>query len=117
MMDSVLNVGVNDIVVQRLIDLTLNPRFAYDVQKRFLQIFGTVVMKVSKESYLKITNEAKARDGVSKDSQLSVAALQYIVREFKKLVEIPADPFEQLKLTIDSIFCSWLCPRLPSNIL
>lgn len=111
MMDSILNIGVNDVVIRRLIDQTMNARFAYDVQKRFLQMFGIVVRKVPREDFLKIVTEAKARDGVSKDSELSTQALQHIIHEFKKLVEIPEDPFEQLKVAIESIFGSWLSPR------
>jgi pyruvate, orthophosphate dikinase len=108
MMDSILNIGVNDLVIRRIRDQTMNPRFAYDVQKRFLQMFGTVVRKVAKEDFLKVTIEAKARDGVSTDSELSTEALQHIVQEFKKLVDVPDDPFEQLKVAVEAIFGSWL---------
>jgi pyruvate, orthophosphate dikinase len=107
MMDSILNIGVNDVVIRRLLDQTMNPRFAYDVQKRFLQMFGTVVRKVSNENFLKIIVEAKARDGVTKDSELSTQALQQVIQEFKKLVDVPDDTFEQLKLAVEAIFGSW----------
>jgi pyruvate, orthophosphate dikinase len=108
MMDSILNIGVNDSVIQRLVEQSVDPRFAYDVQKRFLQMFGTVVRQVPKEEFLKIVNEEKAHDGVVKDSELSVKSLQNIIHEFKKLVDVPDDPFEQLKVAIESIFGSWM---------
>jgi pyruvate, orthophosphate dikinase len=111
MMDSVLNIGVNDVIVQRLLDQSSDPRFAYDVHKRFLQMFGTVVRKVPKEEFTKIVNETKARDGIVKDSELSAQSLQNIIDQFKKLVEVPDDPFQQLKVAIESIFGSWLTPR------
>lgn len=110
-MDSILNIGVNDVVIRRLLDQTKNPRFAYDVQKRFLQMFGTVVRKVSKEDFVKIITEAKARDGVTKDSELSTQALQHAIQEFKKLVDVPDDPFEQLTVAVEAIFGSWLESR------
>jgi pyruvate, orthophosphate dikinase len=111
MMDSVLNVGVNDLVVQRLTSMTSNPKFALDVQRRFLQMFGSVVLNVPKEKYLKILADMKAREGVSKDYELSAQALQSVVNDFKLLGEVPSDPFEQLKMTVFAIFDSWLNPR------
>lgn len=113
-MDSVLNVGVNDTVIQRLISITSNPKFAFDVQRRFLQQFGTVVLNVSKDKYLKILDDTKSREGVSKDTELSSQALQSIIEDFKRLGEVPNDPFEQLKMTVSAIFDSWMNPRSSS---
>lgn len=115
MMDSILNIGVNDDVIQRLIDITLNPRFGYDVQKRFLQMFGTIVLKVPKENYQIIIDEEKARDGISNELELSIEALQNIIQKFKKLVDIPTSPFIQLTMAIESIFCSWYSARYNSS--
>lgn len=114
-MDSILNVGVNDSVIQRLISITSNPKFAYDVQRRFLQQFGTVVLKISKDKYVKILDETKSREGVSRYTELSSQALQSIVHEFKQLGEIPSDPFEQLKMTVKAIFNSWSDTRYPTE--
>jgi pyruvate, orthophosphate dikinase len=111
MMDSILNIGVNDAVIQRLLEQTADPRFAYDVQKKFLQMFGTVVRQVPNEEFLKIVNEEKAHDGVVKDSELCAKSLQNIIHEFKKLVDVPDDPLEQLKVAIESIFGSWMSSR------
>jgi pyruvate, orthophosphate dikinase len=74
-------------------------------------MFGIIVRKVPKEDFLKIVNEAKDRDGIQKDSDLSAQSLQNIIEQFKKIVDVPDDPFQQLKLAIESIFGSWLTPR------
>lgn len=110
-MPSVLNVGVNDFVVQRLTAITSNPKFALDVQRRFLQMFGTVVLNISQEKYSKILADTKVKEGVTMDDELSTKALQSIVNDYKLLGEVPNDPFEQLKMTINAIFDSWLNPR------
>ena len=110
-MDSILNVGVNSEIIQRLAAVTANPRFAYDLHRRFLQMYGTIVMKVPTESYTQILDEYKARDGVSHDSELSEESLQRIILRFEDLAAVPTDPHEQLRRAIEAIFCSYYSPR------
>ena len=114
-MDSVLNVGVNDDVVQQLMEVTGNVRFALDVQRRFLEQFGTIVFKISKHLYKNILKEAKAHDGVSREGDLSIEALRGVVAGYKKLADIPTRPFDQLKLAIEAVFTSWHSARYISR--
>mmetsp|Transcript_8151 Transcript_8151/g.12169 ORF Transcript_8151/g.12169 Transcript_8151/m.12169 type:complete len:747 (-) Transcript_8151:392-2632(-) len=111
MMDSVLNLGINEEVVRKIITVTGNPRFAFDVQRRFLQQYGTVVLKVPKSHYSDIVYEAKAHDGVAFDCDLSYEALKNIVDEFLKITDVPHDPMEQFRRAVEAIFCSWYSPR------
>ena len=116
-MDSVLNVGVNDDVVQQLMEVTGNVRFALDVQRRFLEQFGTIVFKISKHLYKNILKEAKAHDGVSREGDLSIEALRGVVAGFKKLADIPTRPFDQLNLAIEAVFSSWHSARYNPSLV
>lgn len=110
-MDSLLNVGINDEVVQRLISNTANPKFALDLHRRFLQMYGTIVMKIPKEKYLNIIEEERALEGVALESDLGIVSLQNLIRKFKEVAEVPSDPYEQLRRSIEAIFCSFYSPR------
>jgi pyruvate, orthophosphate dikinase len=111
-MDTVLNVGINDhvleLIVQRSDGFT---RFAYDLYRRFLQMFGHIVMKVDQVEYQNLLEEALARDGVHSDEYLTKESLKFLVDEYKKLAPIPQDPYVQLQMTIEAIFCSWNTKR------
>jgi pyruvate,orthophosphate dikinase len=113
MMDTILNLGLNDQVVEGLAKLTNNPRFAYDSYRRFIQMFSDVVMQQEKSKYERILDEVKAKKGVQFDKDLSAEDLKEIVAMFKKLYlkgqgeEFPQDPKVQLIEAVKAVFRSW----------
>lgn len=115
MMDSILGVGINDEVVELLVQLTANPKFAYDMHRRFLHMYGNVVLKVPNESYTRIMDEMKASEGVSLDSDLTAESLQHIVQKYKALADVPSDPYDQLRGALEAVFCSFYAPRYVSS--
>lgn len=119
-MDTVLNVGMNDHVVETIVQRSDGyQRFAYDIYRRFLHMFGHVVMKVDQKEYQKLLQEALARDNAPSDEFLSRESLKFLVEEYKKLAPIPQDPYVQLQMTVEAIFCSWNTKRfsLPFFVL
>ncbi len=117
MMDTVLNLGLNSEVVQGLIIKTENERFAWDAYRRFIQMFGDVVMNVEREKFDHILDHKKEQVGAKQDTDLSPNDLKDIVRLYKKVYqeqtgeEFPDDPYQQLFKTIDAVFNSWNNPR------
>ncbi len=117
MMDTVLNLGLNEATLQGLIKLTGNERFGWDAYRRFIQMFGRIVMEVSGERFDHALEEAKAKHGAKQDTDLDAAALQALVTEFKAIVkadtgrDFPEDPNEQLDLAIKAVFASWFGKR------
>lgn len=111
MMSTVLNVGLNDAKVEQLAATSNNRRFALDCYRRFLQMFGDVVLGMNTEVYEKIIQDAKDRRGVENDALLRTEDLQSIVDQFKQLVTIPDDPWIQLEMAIEAVFKSWNTPR------
>lgn len=113
MMDTVLNLGLNDRTVQGLIKKTRNERFAYDAYRRFVQMFGDVVLGVEHSSFEKALEAKKHSKGVSQDTELKAADLIELVAEFKGIIKdakgmrFPEDPIEQLYSAIDAVFDSW----------
>jgi pyruvate,orthophosphate dikinase len=115
MMDTVLNIGLNDKTAQGMIALTKNERFVYDAYRRLIQMFGTVVMGLEKDPFENALKDAKSRAGLaeSEDSKLSAADLKELVKTFKAIVkkhggrDFPADPIEQLRLATEAVFRSW----------
>jgi len=113
MMDTVLNLGLNDKSVQGLAKKTNNERFAYDSYRRFIQMFGNVVMKIEHKSFEDILEKIKETKGVKYDVELTTEELKEIINEYKKVVyektgkEFPQNPEEQLFLAIDAVFDSW----------
>ena len=113
MMDTILNLGLNDEVVEGLANLTNNPRFAYDSYRRFIQMFSDVVMQQDKSKYERILDEIKEKKGVKFDKDLSADDLKEIVKLFKKLYkegqkqEFPQDPKVQLIEAVKAVFRSW----------
>jgi len=113
MMDTVLNLGLNDETVQGLIKKTDNPRFGYDAYRRFVSMFGSVVLKVNRDRFEQALEQKKQSLGVYSDTALPVQALVALVQEYKKIIlketesPFPEDPFEQLRLGIDAVFNSW----------
>ena len=113
MMDTVLNLGLNDVTVEGLAESTQNPRFAYDSYRRFIQMYANVVMDIDGHHLEDHLERTKEREGVYSDSELSVDALKALVETYKKAVvaaagrPFPQDPMEQLWLSIDAVFRSW----------
>ena len=117
MMDTILNLGMNDSVAEGMVKLTRNPRFVFDAYRRLITMFADVVMGLDRRKFDAIYDEAKEREGVKADTELSEKALRWVVEEQKKLYlkeigkAFPVDPFEQLKLAIIAVFNSWNTPR------
>jgi pyruvate,orthophosphate dikinase len=113
MMDTVLNIGLNDEVVEGLIEQTQDPRFVYDAYRRLVQMYGTVVLGVADEPFEEILAAHRAQRGVSNDADLPVEALKAITAEFREIVlkqagrPFPSDPIEQLRLATVAVFKSW----------
>lgn len=113
MMDTVLNLGLCDATLPGIIEKTSNERFAYDSYRRFIQMFGNVVMGIDGEHFEKILEQVKEKVGVKIDTELSAKDLQEVValykEEFKKQTgeELPQDPRKQLQKAIDAVFLSW----------
>lgn len=117
MMDTILNLGLNDETVEGLAKASGNPRFAWDSYRRFLQMFSDVVMGMN-GSMLEVTLEdLKADKGYHEDTQLTVEDLKVLVKKFKDLVKsttgqaFPTDPWEQLWQAVSAVFRSWHTPR------
>ena len=118
MMDTILNLGLNDISVEGLAKKTNNYRFAYDSYRRFIQMYSDVVMEVNKSFFEKIIDELKEEKGVVYDTELDVEDLKELVRRFKKVYsdhmngeEFPQDAKEQLMGAVKAVFKSWDNPR------
>ncbi len=117
MMDTVLNLGLNDRTVQGLIRMTGNERFAWDAYRRFIQMFGNVVLGIEKEQFEHIISETKKKRKVKLDIELSADDLKGMVERFKakvkqvKKTDFPQEPYEQLNMSRDAVFGSWNNPR------
>jgi pyruvate,orthophosphate dikinase len=113
MMDTVLNLGLNDNTIKGLIHLTSSERFAYDAYRRFIQMFGKVVLNVKSEKFESIIAHHKERLNAKSDVELDAKTLAAIAQEFKRLVrdeagkEFPQNPSEQLRLAVAAVFESW----------
>ena len=117
MMDTILNLGLNEKTVEGFAAQTKNPRFSWDSYRRFIQLFGKVVFGVNDEKFDHVLDSAKSKQGVTDDSKLNVESLKKIVREYKKICEnhtkrkFPDTPNEQLGLAIEAVFKSWMGER------
>ncbi|WP_289628239.1 pyruvate, phosphate dikinase [Hydrogenibacillus sp. N12] len=117
MMDTILNLGLNDAVAAGLARLTGDARFAYDAYRRFIQMFANVVLGLEHARFEAIIEDEKRRRGVETDPELPAEAWQAVIREFLALVEketkrpFPTEPREQLVLAIRAVFDSWNNPR------
>ncbi len=113
MMDTVLNLGLNDETVEALAANTQNERFAWDCYRRFIQMFGDVVLEVEHYNFEHILENAKEKQKVHYDSELSAESLKWMVSEYKKKIErktgkpFPMDPKDQLKEAVLAVFRSW----------
>ena len=114
MLDTILNVGLNDTSVVGLATATDNERFAWDSYRRLVQMFGNVASGVSGEKFEDAIAQAKRDEGVETDTELSVGALKGLVETFKSFYEFPEDPREQLARAIRAVFESWTGDRAVS---
>ena len=117
MMDTILNLGLNDIAVEAVAKATNNPRFAYDSYRRFIQMFSDVVMGIEKRLFENLIDKAKEAKGVKYDTELNENDLKELVVKFKELYkkekgeDFPQDPTVQLTEAITAVFRSWDNPR------
>ncbi len=117
MMDTVLNLGLNDQTVQGLIAKSDNPRFGWDSYRRFIQMYGDVVMGVEHADFERVLEETKKAKGVKDDTELTAEDLMEVVDKFKAVIKksagrlFPEDPIEQLRGAIDAVFLSWNTAR------
>ncbi|MBV9574641.1 MAG: pyruvate, phosphate dikinase [Acidobacteriales bacterium] len=117
MMDTILNLGLNDKSVEALARRTHNPRFAYDSYRRLIQMFGNVVLEIPKAAFDEVFEGKKRQKKAGLDTDLDANALQEVIEEYKKLVkkqtgrEFPKDPRQQLVMARDAVFRSWLNER------
>jgi len=113
MMDTVLNIGLNDAVAEGLVALTGDARFVYDAYRRLVQMFGSVVMGLPDEPFEKVLEDYRERRNVANDADLSPDDLVAITQAFRDIVKartgrpFPADPIEQLRLATEAVFSSW----------
>jgi len=117
MMDTILNLGLNDVAVEGFAAKTGNPRFAYDSYRRFIQMFSDVVMELSKKRFEEIIDDLKEKKGVKQDIELDADDMKQLVVLFKEFykkekgVDFPQDPKEQLMEAVKAVFRSWDNPR------
>src|SRR5499425_1006005 len=113
MMDTILNLGLNDQSVEALARKTGNDRFAYDSYRRLIQMFGNVVLEIEKEAFDQVFNAQKKTRGVTLDTELNADDLKQVIAEYKNVVkkhagrDFPQDPVEQLRLARNAVFQSW----------
>ena len=117
MMDTILNLGLNEQVVDVIATKSGNPRWAWDCYRRFIQMYSDVVMEVGKKYFEELIDKMKAEKGVQFDVDLNAADLKKLAEQFKAEYknqlgkDFPSDPVEQLKLAIEAVFRSWDNPR------
>ncbi|MDR1263494.1 MAG: pyruvate, phosphate dikinase, partial [Oscillospiraceae bacterium] len=117
MMDTILNLGLNDVAVQGLANLTQNERFAMDSYRRFIQMFSDVVMEIDKAKFEAVLDAVKQNKGVKYDKDLTAEDLKEVIKRYKELYirekgeEFPQDPKVQLLEAIKAVFRSWDNPR------
>jgi len=117
MMETILNLGLNDETLEGIIKLTDNERFAYDSYRRFLTMFGSVVLDIEREHFEHILDNVKQKEGVQLDTEVSVEGLKSLIPAYKDLIkketgkEFPQNPFDQLQWAIEAVFKSWNIPR------
>ena len=118
MMETILNLGLNDETVEAMVKLTNNPRFCYDSYRRFLTMFGSVAWEMDRQKYFESEVEkVKAREGVTEDTQISAEGWKSLIPVYKQVIkevtgkEFPQDPYVQLQEAIEAVFRSWNIPR------
>ncbi|MEA1994976.1 MAG: pyruvate, phosphate dikinase [Campylobacterota bacterium] len=116
MMDTILNLGLNDITVKGLAKKTGDERFAYDAYRRFISMFGDIVLGISYSKFEKLLGKRKEEESVKQDYELSARKLEDLCEDYKEVLAregfgLPQDPWEQLMMAIKAVFSSWNNPR------
>lgn len=117
MMDTVLNIGLNDETAKGMVELTGNERFVYDSYRRLVQMFGSVVLEIKDEAFEEVLDGYKEKKGVQADTDLEAADWKELTEKFKVVVkkekgfDFPQDPFRQLELATEAVFRSWMGKR------
>ncbi len=117
MMETILNLGLNDSTVEGMIKLTNNPRFCYDSYRRFLTMFGSVAWDIDRQKFEDYLEEIKSKKGYKSDTDLTAEDWQSLIEPYKQLIkretgkEFPQDPYVQLEEAIEAVFRSWNIPR------
>lgn len=117
MMDTVLNLGLNDETLKGLINKTKNERFAYDTYRRFITMFGSIVTDIDRKKFEDLLDDIKEKKGVKLDTELDADDFKTLVEKYKELYktetgkDFPSDPYEQLKMAIKAVFDSWYGDR------
>jgi len=117
MMDTILNVGLNDETAKGMVELTQNERFVYDAYRRLIQMFGSVVLEIPDEAFEEALEKLKEEKGAKEDTDLDAEALKELVERFKAIVrehkgfDFPQEPLEQLRLAVEAVFRSWNSKR------
>jgi pyruvate,orthophosphate dikinase len=117
MMDTILNLGLNDKTLEGLIQITSDGRFTYDAYRRFIQLFGKIALGVEEKEFDQILNRTKEKCGAKEDTDLDADCLKDICKQYMKLIKkrtgspFPQDPMIQLKLAIEAVFKSWMGKR------
>lgn len=117
MMDTVLNLGLNDVTIQGIVEKTKNERFAYDSYRRFMQMFGNVVLGIEHDKFEHILEELKKELKVKLDTEIDCEGLKILVKRYKKLIkedtgkDFPQEPKVQLERAVDAVFNSWNTKR------
>ena len=118
MMETILNLGLNDETVEAMVKLTNNPRFCYDSYRRFLTMFGSVAWDMDRQKYFESEVEkVKEREGVKEDTKVSAEGWKSLIPVYKNIIkevtgkEFPQDPYVQLQEAIEAVFRSWNIPR------
>ena len=111
MMDTILNLGMNEDLVKSMAQISNNSHWAYDTYRRFLQMFGHVVLGIEEQRYQEIIDRFKNQRGIEADFQLNESELIQIVQEFLKFTAVPHSPWEQLRMAVKAVFLSWNTPR------
>ncbi|MBA4395357.1 MAG: pyruvate, phosphate dikinase, partial [Desulfobacca sp.] len=117
MMDTILNLGLNDGTAEGLTQMTQNERFVYDAYRRFLQLFGKIALGVEDGHFDSIMHSCKEKAGVQLDTELQVESLKDLCQDFKDLIkkktgqDFPTDVYRQLELAIEAVFGSWMGKR------
>ena len=113
MMDTILNLGLNDVTVEGMAAATANRRFAFDAYRRFIQMFGDVVLEIHKHDFEELLTKRKEMQGVKFDQELTPESLTALVADYKQLVidrsgrPFPQDPMDQLFMSVEAVFRSW----------
>lgn len=117
MMDTVLNLGLNDVTIQGIVEKTKNERFVYDSYRRFMQMFGNVVLGIEHDKFEYLLEELKKELKVELDTEINCEGLKMLVERYKKLIkketgkDFPQEPKAQLKMAVDAVFNSWNTKR------